>query len=133
MSLHYKTVGRGEPGVVGGGQTKYYPTIVRKESVDFRRSVKQIAELSTLNTADVYAVFDSAFQLLIRHLSQGRTMELGHFGNFSASLKTTGSELPTEVSSNAIKGMKIRFRPSQELGKSMVLQLTSRKLRIPYY
>ena len=119
MSIMYKAIGRGQPGVVGGGEVKYYPTIVRERNVNFRRFIKQIAELNTVNTADVYAVIDSMLQLLTRHLGQGRTVELGHFGNFSISLKTTGEATPEEVSQNSITGTKILFRPSKELKDNM--------------
>jgi len=115
MSIQYKTIGRAQPGVVGGGETKYYPTIVRERNVDFRRFIKQISELNTVNTADVYAVIDSMLQLMTRHLSQGRTIELGHFGNFSINLKTSASDTPDGVSTSNIKGTKIIFRPSKEL------------------
>ncbi len=110
-----KTCSAGTAGVVGGGEIKYYPGIVRERNVDFRRFIKQIAELNTVNTADVYAVVDSMLQLLTRHLSQGRTIELGHFGNFSINLKTKGEETLEEVDRNSITGTKILFRPSKEL------------------
>ncbi|MEQ9301601.1 MAG: HU family DNA-binding protein [Cyclobacteriaceae bacterium] len=119
MSIMYKAIGRGQPGVAGGGDLKYYPTIVRERNVDFRRFIKQIAELNTVNTADVYAVIDSMLQLINRHLSQGRTVELGHFGNFSISLRTEGSETPEEVNRSKIKGTKILFRPSLEFKETL--------------
>ena len=37
MSIMYKAIGRGQPGVVGGGETKYYPIIVRERN-DFTDS-----------------------------------------------------------------------------------------------
>ena len=126
----YKAIGRGQPGVVGGGELKYYPTIVRERNVDFRRFIKQIAELNTVNTADVYAVIDSMLQLLTRHLSQGRTVELGHFGNFSINLRTQGEDSPEEVDRNSIKGTKILFRPSKEL-KDNIAGVTFEKVENP--
>ena len=117
MSIFYKTIGRNEPGVVGGGQTKFYPLIVRPEAINYRQLVKEIAELSTLNTSDVYAVIDSLHQIMIRHLSHGRTVEMGHFGKFKLSLKTKGAENADEVSFNSIIGNKILFRPSTELNQ----------------
>ncbi|MEQ9424863.1 MAG: HU family DNA-binding protein [Cyclobacteriaceae bacterium] len=130
MSIMYKAIGRGQPGVVGGGETKYYPTIVRERNVDFRRFIKQIAELNTVNTADVYAVIDSMLQLLSRHLSQGRTIELGHFGNFSISLRTKSEETPEEVNQSSITGTKILFRPSKEL-KDNIAGVTFEKVENP--
>lgn len=126
----FKTISRGEPGVAGGGTTKYYPTIVRERNVDFRRFIKQIAELNTVNTADVYAVIDSMLQLLTRHLSQGRNVELGHLGNFSISLKTEGSDTPEEVGRNKIIGTKVLFRPSLEM-KEMLSGVSYKKVDNP--
>ena len=110
----YKPIPRALPGA-GNGEIKFYPAIVRERNVGFRQVIKEIAELNTLNTADVYAVVDSLLQLLNRHLSHGRTIELGHFGNFSIGFKTAGVETPEDVRREQILRTKIHFRPSQEL------------------
>ena len=119
MSIRFKTIGRGQPGVVGGGETKYYASIVRDRRVDLRRFITQIAELNTVNSADVYAVLESFLQLITRHLSQGRIVDLGQLGTFSISVSSHGEETPSDVDRNSIKNYKVLFRPSLEMKEKL--------------
>ena len=43
MSILYKAIPRTEPGVVGGGEIKYYAGIVREREVTLREMVKEIS------------------------------------------------------------------------------------------
>ncbi len=119
MSIQFKAIGRGRPGVVGGGEIKYYASIVRDRRVDLRRFITQISELNTVNTADVYAVLESFLQLTTRHLSQGRTVDLGQLGIFSISVKSKGEDSPEDVNRGSIKNYKVLFRPSLEMKENL--------------
>ena len=111
----FKVISRGQPGVVGGGEKKYYATIVRDRSVTLRQFIKQISQLNTVNTADIYAVLESFLQLVPQYLSEGRTVDLGQLGKFSISISSKGEESPEEVSRSNIIGHKVLFKPSAEM------------------
>lgn len=115
MSVIYKPIKKGQPGVVGGGLPKYYAAIVRGRKLDLRSFVEEIAEMNTLNTADVFAVLESFLQMSTRHLSEGRTIDMGQLGSFSPSIRSTGEDTPEAVNKYSIKGFKVNFRPSSLL------------------
>lgn len=115
MPVSYKAVAKGTPGVAGGGEKKYYASIVRGRKVDLRTFVEEIAEMNTLNTADVFAVLESFLQMSTRHLSEGRLIDMGQLGSFSPSLQSIGEETAADVDRNSIKRLKVNFRPSSIL------------------
>lgn len=117
MSVMYKAIAKGLPGVVGGGEKKYYATIVRGRKVDVRAFVEEIAEANTLQTTDVFAVLESFFKSCGKHLSEGRTIDMGQFGIFTPSLSSAGEATLEEVDKNSIKKFKVNFRVSQLLSK----------------
>ena len=115
MSIQFKTIRRAEPGVLGGGQFKYYASIERDRNVEMRQFVKAIWARSTVNMADVYAVIETFLQLIPEYLLDGRAVELGPLGKFSVSISSIGHELPEDVSVNSISKTRILFSPGREL------------------
>ena len=112
MSIQYKAISKGTPGVVGGGERKFYAQIVRGRPIQFRNFIEEIAELNTLNTADVYAVLESFLHMANKYLSQGKIIDMGQLGSFVPNLLSKAEETSEEVDSNTIKRLKINFRPS---------------------
>jgi len=115
MTVMYKSVARIEPGVLGGGQNKYYATIVRERPVELRKFASEIAHMSTLTTTDVYAVLESFIDRMYTYLEDGRIVRLGDFGSFSPSINSVGTLLAEEVDQRAIVRFKVNFRPSSLL------------------
>ena len=115
MSVQYKAVPKGQPGVVGGGNIKFYAAIVRQEPIRLRKFAEEIAFASTLTTVDVYAVLESFFTRLHIYLEDGRSVYLGDLGRFSPSLSSKGEAKETEVDQHTINKMKINFLPSREM------------------
>lgn len=115
MPIQYKSIAKGKPGVVGGGEQKYYAQIVRGREVKLREFINEIADSNTLNTADVMAVLESFLQLSGKFLSQGRKIDMGQLGSFSPSLNSQGEDTSDAVNKNSIKRVKINFRPSSLL------------------
>ena len=115
MSIQYKAIAKGRPGVVGGGDRKFYAQIVRGRPIQFRTFIEEIADMNTLNTADVYAVLESFLQMSNKYLSQGKIIDMGQLGSFIPSLLSNAEETSEDVDSNTIKRLKINFRPSSLL------------------
>ncbi|XOV93446.1 MAG: HU family DNA-binding protein [Bacteroidota bacterium] len=115
MSILYKSVPKGQPGVVGGGTIKYYAGIVRQQPINMRKFANEIADRSTLTTTDVYAVLESFLERMNYHMEDGRIIRLGDFGSFSPSLSSKAEDEPGDVDEYTINKVKINFRPSKEL------------------
>jgi predicted histone-like DNA-binding protein len=117
MGVMYKVIEKGFPGVVGGGEKKFYASIVRGRKVEVRDLVEEIAEANTLQTTDAFAVVVSFFKSCGKHLSEGRIIDLGPLGKFIPSLSSGGEATPEEVDKNSIKKFKVLYRISPLLEK----------------
>lgn len=119
MSVMYKSVARAEPGVVGGGQVKYYAAIVREQPVELRKFANAIARTSRLNTSDVFGVLETFLDNLYEYLEEGRTVKLGDLGTFTPSINSLGVESAEGVSKSSILRYKVNFRPGPFLKKRL--------------
>ena len=119
MSVMYKAVPKGQPGVVGGGQIKYYASIVRDRPVNLRKFASEIADKCTLNTGDVFAVLELFLQQLDYHMEDGRVIKLGDLGTFSPSMHSNGEDTPEKVSHFNISNYRVVFKPSKYLAKRL--------------
>lgn len=119
MSVDYKVIAKGQPGVAGGGKQKFYASIVRGKKVDLRTFMEEIAENNTLTTSDILAVLESFLQKSAKFLAEGRTVDLGQLGSFTVGLQSNGEETAAEVDKHSIKGLKVSFKPSADLTKKL--------------
>ncbi|MEQ9102146.1 MAG: HU family DNA-binding protein [Imperialibacter sp.] len=115
MSVMYKIIRRAEPGVVGGGQIKFYAGIYREREATLRELVKEISSRSTVTTADAMAVIENFLELIPKFLRNGRTVNLGQLGRFSVNISSKGYETPEEVGNYSIVKSKVLFTPSDEM------------------
>ena len=121
MKIQYKSIQKGEPGVVGGGEKKYYAQIVRGRAVDIRSLVEEIAAFNTLTTTDILAVLESFLQTAGGHLASGQAVNLGQLGTFSPSLLSHSEGAAEDVDRQTIKRLKINFRPSALLSDKLAV------------
>jgi predicted histone-like DNA-binding protein len=119
MSVQFKVVRRAEPGVVGGGQYKYYASIKRDREVNMRRFVNAIWARSTVNVADVYAVIETFLQLIPEFLLEGQAIDLGPLGKFKMNISSIGHEQPELVSAYSISNTRLLFVPGFELKEKL--------------
>ncbi|MEQ9229977.1 MAG: HU family DNA-binding protein [Cyclobacteriaceae bacterium] len=119
MSIKYNVVPKGQPGVVGGGQIKYYATISRSRKVNLDTFIEEIEEMSSITTPDILAVLESFLKRASHHLAQGRPIDMGRLGSFSPTFSSVGVDTPQEVSKHLIKGCRVLFRPSKQLRKKL--------------
>ena len=115
MSVLYKAVPKGQPGVVGGGTIKYYAGIVRQQPINMRKFATEIADRSTLTTTDVFAVSESLLERMHYHMEDGRIIKLGDFGSFSPYMSSKAEDAPGDVDEYTINKVNVNFRPSKEL------------------
>jgi predicted histone-like DNA-binding protein len=121
MSVQFKSLAKGQPGIAGGGEIKYYATIVRGSKVDLRTLLDDISELNIVHPGAVLGVLEAFLSRVNYHLTNGRAIELGQLGSFYPSISSSSSELSEEVSTSNIQKFKVVFRPSKLLRKRMSL------------
>ncbi|SHK65351.1 DNA-binding protein, histone-like, putative [Reichenbachiella agariperforans] len=119
MSVKFKAIPKGYPGVVGGGVTKYYANIVRGEKIDFRDLLVEIEELNVVHPGVFLAVLEAFLRKTNQHLLNGRAVHLGQLGTFYPSISSSSAESEDEVSSNSIRRFKIIYRPSALLQEGL--------------
>ena len=56
MSLDYKVIEKGQPGVVGGGEKKFYAHVVMGKEATIDEIVKDIEKFSALSESDIRGV-----------------------------------------------------------------------------
>ena len=127
MSVKYRVIERGEPGVPGGGIPKYYAIAVSQGRTTLRDLSKEIARMSTLTRPDVMAVLEALMELLPEKIAQGQVVRLGGFGSFNLTLRSSGSATPEEVNAANIYNNRLNFRPSPEM-KTVLEGISYKKL-----
>ena len=95
---------------------KFYASAKADGDVNLKSLAKEISGGSTtVSDTDVLAVLNDLIKVLNRHLSQGKIVKLGDFGNFQISISSEGAVTADKVSSSLIKSNKINFRPGADL------------------
>ena len=115
MSVLFKAVRKSQPGLAGGGNYKFYASIVRQQPVELRKFANEIASRCTLTTTDVYAVLESFLERMHTYMEEGRIIRLGDFGSFTPFLSSNGEVTPEDITKHSISKMRISFRPGMEL------------------
>lgn len=119
MSVKFKSIARKQPGVAGGGETKYYASIVRGSKVDLRTLMEDISELHFVHPGAVLSVLEGFLSRVNYHLIHGRAIDLGQLGTFYPSISSIGVDDPIAVDSENIQRFKVIFRPSRLLSNRM--------------
>ncbi|MGQ1783819.1 MULTISPECIES: HU family DNA-binding protein [unclassified Saccharicrinis] len=117
MAVKYKVIERGQPGVAGGGEKKFYASAVSNGELTLEKLTKRIERTSTVGGADIRAVLYSLVENIQDGLEEGAIVRLGELGSLRISIGSNGEETREEVGSNSIKSAKCIFTPGKELKK----------------
>ncbi len=126
MSVKYKIVQKGEPGVVGGGNKKFYASLVSSGNQGIEALTNRIQQMSTVTGADIRAVLYAIAEIVPEMLSEGQIVTIGDLGNFRLSISSEGSDTEEEVNSSNIRKSRILFRPGSKFA-SMLNSLEFKK------
>ena len=121
MSIKFKVIERGEPGVVGGGTKKYYATSISSGEMSLEEATEAIEESSTVSGADIRAVLYALVSLMSKSLAKGEIVRLGDLGSLRMSVSSKAEGTADEVSSSSITGVKTIFTPGARLQDAMRL------------
>lgn len=128
MTIKYKVIERGQPGVVGGGEKKFYASTASTGELTLEMLTKRIAQNSTVGGADIRAVLYSMVEVMQDGLSEGAIVRLGDLGSLRVSISSNGEASEKEVSAHSIKNSKTIFTPGPEL-KRMLTNLKFEKVQ----
>ena len=115
MPVKFKTIAKGQPGVSGGGEKKYYAVPVAEGEMDLDALTKSIEKISTVSGADIRAVLYALVDVSIDGLSRGAIIRMGDLGSLRISANSEGRATPEEVNSACIKKANIIFTPAARL------------------
>lgn len=115
MPVKYNVVGRKNP-QKPSEPAKFYANAKADGEIGLKEISKEISEGSTtVSDTDVLAVLNEFTKLMRKHLSNGKIVKFGDFGNFQVTLTSSGVESEDKFSASLIKSNKIAFRPGADL------------------
>jgi predicted histone-like DNA-binding protein len=127
MSIKFKVIERGQPGVAGGGEKKYYANAVSAGELTLDGMTRAIEKTSTVNGADIRAVLYAMVEEAVENLSEGRIVRLGELGSLRVSLSSEGSASPAEVTAARVKSAGVVFSPGANIKKMLASATFTRK------
>ncbi len=115
MAIKFKVIERGQPGVVGGGEKKFYASTQSNGDLTLAGLTRIIEKSSTISGADIRGVLYAMVDAMRDALENGQIVRMGELGSLRVSLKSSGEETSEDVKSSSIKEAKVNFRPGNEI------------------
>ncbi|MRM94786.1 DNA-binding protein [Riemerella anatipestifer] len=119
MSIKYKVIQKGQPGVAGGGEKKYYASANTVSEKTLVGLTKDIEKISTVSGADIRAVLYALVDVMQTSLAEGQVVRLGEMGSMRVSISSEGKAKEEEVTPAAIRNAKVVFTPGSDLKKML--------------
>ena len=119
MSIKFKVIERGQPGVVGGGEKKYYAIPVMDGEFNLNDLTRSIEKICTVTGADIRAVLYALVDVAIEQLARGTIVRLGDLGSLRASISAEGQATPDDVSASTIKGASVIYTPGGRIKETL--------------
>jgi predicted histone-like DNA-binding protein len=114
MTVEYNVIARKNPQDLTAAP-KYYASLASKGAYDLKDLIQRIVRETSLGRGDVTSVIETFVELVPEILGEGHIVKLGNMGSFQLYGSSEGSDTEAEVSSNNIKKVSMRFRPSKEI------------------
>jgi predicted histone-like DNA-binding protein len=113
--IKFNVIERGQPGVVGGGEKKFYASTKNNGNHTLEDLTKTIEKISTVSGADIRAVLYAMVDAMTTSLSNGNIVRLGELGSLHVSISSNGEEKKEDVSASSIKTARVLFRPGKKI------------------
>lgn len=127
MAIKFKVIERGQPGVAGGGEKKYYASANVTGEKTLAGLTRDIEKISTVSGADIRAVVYALVDVMQTSLSEGQVVRLGELGSLRVSISSEGKATEKEVTAASVKSAKVVFTPGKGI-RDMLLTLSYEKL-----
>jgi len=115
MAIKFKVIEKGQPGVTGGGEKKFYASTVTNGELTLNGLTKLIEKSSTVSGADIRAVLYAMVDVMVDSMANGQIVRLGELGSLRVSLNSEGKATAEEVNSSAIKNTRVICSPGKEI------------------
>jgi putative DNA-binding protein len=115
MSIKYKLIEKGQPGVAGGGTKKWYASIVTDGELDIDDIVKQIEKFSSLSEADIRGVVIAVENVIQEALADSKIVRLDKLGTFYPTLSSGGAATEKDFNQSLIKSAGVNYRPGKRI------------------
>ena len=115
MSIKYKLIEKGQPGVAGGGTKKWYASIVTDGELDIDDIVKQIEKFSSLSEADIRGVVIAVENVIQEALADSKIVRLDKLGTFYPTLSSGGAVTEKDFNQSLIKSAGVNYRPGKRI------------------
>ncbi len=115
MSIKFKAIQKGEPGVIGGGEKKWYASPVLDGEMSLEKMTKSIEKICTVSGADIRAVLYAMVDVSIEELGEGSIVRLGELGSLRPTLKSKGVAQKADVDRSVIKSANVLFTPGTRI------------------
>ena len=115
MSIKYKLIEKGQPGVAGGGTKKWYASIVTDGELDIDDIVKQIEKFSALSEADIRGVVIAVENVIQEALADSKIVRLDKLGTFYPTLSSSGAATEKDFNQSLIKSAGVNYRPGKRI------------------
>ena len=119
MAIKFKVIERGQPGITGGGEKKYYASPVTNGELNLADLTTAVEKICTVSGADIRAVLYAMVDVSIDNLARGTIVRLGDLGSLRVSLSSRGEATTEEVSSSSIKSVGIIFTPGTRIKETL--------------
>ena len=127
MPVKFKVIEKGQPGVAGGGEKKFYASANITGEKTLAGLTKDIEKISTVSGADIRAVLYALVDVMQNALADGQAVRLGELGSLRGNISSEGKATEKEVTAAAIRGAKVVFSPGADL-KTMLATLKYEKI-----
>jgi predicted histone-like DNA-binding protein len=111
MSIRFKVQEKGQPGVAGGGQKKFYAAIATDGEVTIDELVKDIEKFSSLTEPDIRGVIMALENVIQDKLAQSKIIRLEKLGSLYPAISSTGADKAEDVTAKNIKDVSVNYRP----------------------
>ena len=119
MSIKYKVIEKGQPGVTGGGTKKFYANVVTEGELSVDDLVKQIEKFSALSEADIRGVIIALENVIQQGLADSKIIRLEKLGSLYPTLSSNGVATEKEFTANQIKSLSVNYRPGTRIVEAM--------------
>lgn len=119
MAITFKVLEKGQPGVVGGGQKKFYAQIVLDGEVTTDELVKEIEKFSSLTEPDIRGVIIALENAIQDKLVSGKIVRLEKLGSLYPAISSAGVDRPEDVNASVIKEASVNYRPGARIKKAL--------------
>ena len=101
------------------GERKWYAVQKTVERVGEDKVAEDIADGTTLNPAEALMAIRQLCKILARHLLDSKSVELGNWGKFSVSIKSSPADSKSKLTLSNIEKVNIRFTPGDAIKSAL--------------